>query len=64
MIALQIPDDAHRSEVILAPQKQNLLRDVVGGLVRVVVRDRSPADETSFTPAPVGVTLPVEAGPA
>lgn len=60
MIARQVPDDADRPEVILAPQVQHLFDDFGRCLVRMRSGDRLPGDEPGFAMLKVGLPPEVE----
>lgn len=61
MIARQVPDDAHGTEVVLSAQVKNLLRDLCWCLVGVVVRHRPLARQPSLTLGFLGLAPSVEA---
>jgi hypothetical protein len=62
--ARQIPDDAHRAEMIGPPQMQDLLDNLGRCAIGRVPRDGFAVLQTSDAVLPVGVPPPVEAGTA
>jgi hypothetical protein len=56
VIARQIPDDPHGTEVIFAAQVKNLLFNLYWRPVRVPLRDRWSIDQAIFAMLPVGIT--------
>ena len=62
MVTLQIPDNPNRPEVVLAPQMQNLLDNLVRCPVGVVSGDWLGIAETVFTVLAIGLSPSIEAG--
>jgi hypothetical protein len=60
VIALQVPDDANRPHVVCPTQVKDFLDDVIGCLVRVVVRTAPAARESGFAELAVPVSPEVE----
>jgi len=60
MIALQIPDDPDRSEMIFASEVKDLLFDLRRHFIRVFVRHRPATSQTRLTGLRVGFAPSIE----
>ena len=62
VIARQVPDDAHRPEMIGLPQMQDLFNDLGGCAIGWVLRDGLAVLQTRYATLSVGISPAVEAG--